>query len=97
MAGILFLWLRCRLATVGLIGPPAWEPPCAASAALKKKAKKTSFGREKTLGRTSLYFDGCKLSMPWGGPPQGHNHGTLKHIPMPVEAASKPADPRTAA
>ena len=30
------LWLWCRLAATGLIGPLAWEPPYASRAALKK-------------------------------------------------------------
>jgi len=41
------MWLRscvamavCRLAAVALIRPLAWEPPCAASVALKSKKKK---------------------------------------------------------
>ena len=34
------LWLWCRLAAVALIGPLAWEPPYAASMALKRKNKK---------------------------------------------------------
>ena len=33
----MLLWLWCRLAAVALIRPLAWEPPYAASAALKKK------------------------------------------------------------
>ena len=31
------LWLWCRLAAIVLIGPLAWEPPYATSAALKNK------------------------------------------------------------
>ena len=42
------LWLWCRLAAPALIGPLAWEPPYAASKALKrpkkKKKKKKEFG-----------------------------------------------------
>ena len=35
------LWLWRRLAAAALIRPPlAWEPPCAASMALKKKRQK---------------------------------------------------------
>ena len=34
------LWLWCRLAAVALIRPLAWEPPYAASAALKRQKKK---------------------------------------------------------
>ena len=33
----LLLWLWCRLAATAPIGPQVWEPPCAASAAQKKK------------------------------------------------------------
>ena len=29
------LWLWCRLAAAALLGPLAWEPPCATGAALK--------------------------------------------------------------
>ena len=36
------LWLWCRPAATALIGPPAWEPPYAAGAALEKaKRQKT--------------------------------------------------------
>ena len=34
------LWLWCRPAAVAPIGPPAWEPPYAAGAALKKQINK---------------------------------------------------------
>ena len=37
------LWLWCRLAAVPLIGPLAWESPCAKGMALKKKQKKVIF------------------------------------------------------
>ena len=30
------LWLWCRSAAIAPIGPLAWEPPCAAEAALEK-------------------------------------------------------------
>ena len=33
------LWLWCRLAATGLIRSLAWEPPCAAGAALEKAKK----------------------------------------------------------
>ena len=32
----MLLWLWCRLAATALMGPLAWEPPYAASAALEK-------------------------------------------------------------
>ena len=35
------LWLWCRLAVTALIGPLAWEPPYAASVALKSNKNKT--------------------------------------------------------
>jgi len=41
------LWLWCRLAAVALIGPLAWDPPCAAGAALKSKKKKKERKRKK--------------------------------------------------
>ena len=33
------LWLWCGPAATALIGPLAWEPPCAVDAALKQKTK----------------------------------------------------------
>ena len=35
-----FLWLWCRPAATAPIQPLAWEPPCAAGAALQKRQKK---------------------------------------------------------
>ena len=37
---LVLLWLWCRPAGVAMIRPVAWEPPCAAGAALKSKKKK---------------------------------------------------------
>ena len=37
------LWLWCRPAATALIGPLAWEPPCASGAALKDKEKKKKY------------------------------------------------------
>ena len=37
---VVWLWLWCRLAAVVPIRPLAWEPPCAAGAALKSKTIK---------------------------------------------------------
>ena len=34
------LWLWCRLAAIAPIRPPAWEPPYAKGAALKRQKKK---------------------------------------------------------
>ena len=36
----MLLWLWHKLAATALIGPLAWEPPYASSAALKRKNKK---------------------------------------------------------
>ena len=36
---LVLLWLWCRLAATALIRPLAWEPPCAAGAALKRQKK----------------------------------------------------------
>ena len=41
-------WLWCRPAAVALIQPPAWEPPYATGAALKRKQTK----KTKCLGVT---------------------------------------------
>ena len=38
-----FLWPWCRPAAEALIGPPAWELPYAAGAALKSPPPKKSF------------------------------------------------------
>ena len=40
------LWLRCRLATVALIRPLAWELPYAMGAGLKIGKKKNYVGKE---------------------------------------------------
>ena len=50
----ILLWLGCRPAATALIGPLAWEPPCAAGVALKdkrqkKKKKKKLPGEEKNI------------------------------------------------
>ena len=39
-----FLWLWRRLGTTAPIQPPAWEPPYAVGAALKKQTKKQNPG-----------------------------------------------------
>ena len=36
---LVWLWLGHRLAAIALIGPLAWELPCAAGSALKKREK----------------------------------------------------------
>ena len=41
------LWLWCRPAAVAPIGPLAWEPPCAVSAALKCKVKQNKTNKQK--------------------------------------------------
>ena len=40
-SGLELLWLWCRLASITPIGPLAWEPPCAISAALKRQKTNT--------------------------------------------------------
>ena len=40
---LVVLWLWCRPAVVAPIRPPAWEPPYAVGAALKKERKKKKF------------------------------------------------------
>ena len=39
-SALALLWLWHRLAATAMIQPLAWEPPCAASAALKSKKTK---------------------------------------------------------
>ena len=39
-SSLAWLWLCCRPAATAPIDPLAWEPPCAAGVALRKKAKK---------------------------------------------------------
>ena len=48
------LWLWCRPTAVALIGPLAWEPPCAVSAALKDKKKKKKERKKEHFGCISL-------------------------------------------
>ena len=51
------LWLWCRPVAVAPIGPLAWEPPYAASVALKRKKKYKEVGwRIKTLRHFDLVF-----------------------------------------
>ena len=47
------LWLWCRPAATALIQPLAWEPPCAAGAALKK-AKKKKKEKRKICGKVMV-------------------------------------------
>ena len=42
---LVLLWLWSRSAAIALIGPLAWEPPCAVSAALKRQKKKKNIYR----------------------------------------------------
>ena len=51
------LWLWCRPALVALIRPLAWEPPCAADAALKGKKKSDHF--DFFYASTELIFSQC--------------------------------------
>ena len=44
------LWLRGRTAATGRIGPLAWEPPFAASVALKDQKKRSPFLRNSCTG-----------------------------------------------
>ena len=43
------LWLWCRPAAVALIWPPAWEPPCALGAALKKDKRQKTKKKNQTI------------------------------------------------
>ena len=59
----MLLWLWCRPAAVALIRPPAWEPPCAAGADLKRQTDR----RKETNLRTKdiLYLRGDKNRLGW--------------------------------
>ena len=46
----MLLWLWCGPATAGLIRPLAWERPCAASAALKRKKKIKILKKKRNTG-----------------------------------------------
>ena len=64
-----WLWLWCRPAATGLIGPLAWEPPHAAGAALKRqdkrKKRKERRGKEKRERKEGSSCCGTKdLSRP---------------------------------
>ena len=48
------MWLWQRLAATAPIRPPAWEPPCAAGAALEK-GKKTKKKRKKEVPNYVVY------------------------------------------
>ena len=48
------LWLWCRLAAVAPIGSLAWEPPYAASVALK--GQKTKTNKQKISLKTELFY-----------------------------------------
>ena len=61
----LLLWLWCRLAATALIGPLAWEPPYAASVALKRekdknknknKAKQQQQKNKPTMGEQLIHY-----------------------------------------
>ena len=40
------LWLWCRLVATAPIGPLAWEPPCAAGAALEKAKRQKQTNKQ---------------------------------------------------
>ena len=44
------LWLWFRAGATAPIGPLAWEPPCAASAALREKKKKRMTANVQVFG-----------------------------------------------
>ena len=60
------LWLWHRLAATAPIGLLAWEPPCATSAALKKKKEK-EYGKVSTMtqlgGPPTVYVPQLELSI----------------------------------
>ena len=46
------LWLWHKPAATAPIGPLAWEPPCAAGAAVKKKGQKEKEKKKKKKGNS---------------------------------------------
>ena len=58
------LWLWCRLAAIALIGPLAWELPCAMGVALKKqnKTKKKEQPKMHIWNTTHLYVGIISIS-----------------------------------
>ena len=52
----MLLWLWCRQAAVAPVGPLAWEPPYALSAALKRKKKKKQPQNQKTKTKPKTYM-----------------------------------------
>ena len=53
----MLLWLWCRPVATVLIGPPAWEPPCATGAALKRQKEKKK-KKKKKAGSQGTYPEG---------------------------------------
>jgi len=47
----MLLWLWYRPVATALIGPLAWEPPCAMGVVLKRPKKKKNCKRVNTLGK----------------------------------------------
>ena len=54
----MLLWLRCRPAAVAPIQPPAWEPPYATGAALKRQndQKKKKFNTKSHFVESKICF-----------------------------------------
>ena len=69
---LFLLWLWWRLAAVALIGPLAWEPPCASGAALKskqtKKQKQTQTNKNKPttkeLQKNDIFLPNPRFELP---------------------------------
>ena len=59
------LWLWCRLGAVAPIQPPAWEPPYAVGAALKRQQQQQNWSPVTHPLPWSLYT--CRSSQPWTG------------------------------
>ena len=58
------LWLWCRLTAIALIRPPAWEPPYAIGAALKRQKKKKCVSKNEIhLNSLSLNFLTWKMGI----------------------------------
>ena len=64
---LMLLWLWCRLAATTLIRPLAWELPCAAGGALKRKKKKRKKKEKKRKEEVELRGKGSETELTGGG------------------------------
>ena len=76
------LWLWCRLAATAPIRPPAWEPPYATGAPLKRQKTKKKNRDKKTvekISETKSYFLKDKIDKPLAIPTK-KKEKSLKYV-----------------